>query len=106
MVVHIPSRMSTATKYPSLWASMAVIRLRPRKARGTSVPLKMDSPPQWRIWVFLIVVHHIRWLRNTLNTNMTTISGEGIDLLILSIFFFQFSIGDGQGHVYWCSPMS
>ncbi|EYC32463.1 hypothetical protein Y032_0003g1592 [Ancylostoma ceylanicum] len=45
-------------------------------------------------------------LRNTLNTNMTTISGEGIDLLILSIFFFQFSIGDGQGHVYWCSPMS
>ncbi|EYC32462.1 hypothetical protein Y032_0003g1592 [Ancylostoma ceylanicum] len=104
MVVHIPSRMSTATKYPSLWASMAVIRLRPRKARGTSVPLKMDSPPQWRIWGLAKTC--LLRLRNTLNTNMTTISGEGIDLLILSIFFFQFSIGDGQGHVYWCSPMS
>ncbi|EYC19164.1 hypothetical protein Y032_0025g1210 [Ancylostoma ceylanicum] len=42
-------------KYYLQWASIAVTRLRPRKARGATAPLTLESSPQWRIWVFLIV---------------------------------------------------
>ncbi|EYC05698.1 hypothetical protein Y032_0080g1320 [Ancylostoma ceylanicum] len=41
------------------WASMAMTRLRSREARGATAPLTLESSPQWLIWVFLIVVHHV-----------------------------------------------
>ncbi|EYB81036.1 hypothetical protein Y032_0394g632 [Ancylostoma ceylanicum] len=38
---------------------VAVVHSRPRKARDATAPLTMESSPQWRVWAFLVVVHHI-----------------------------------------------
>ncbi|EYC04771.1 hypothetical protein Y032_0086g1981 [Ancylostoma ceylanicum] len=39
-----------AARYNCLRASMDLTPLRPRKARGATAPLTMESSPRWRIW--------------------------------------------------------